>query len=105
MAGQPISISTAESMVRSYVDYMTSLGVNMEEQTQDVAFTSNSLSEWMAEAMQHANEIKIFMGVYPEDAPSAGRLTVILWPYQDGERAKDTEGNEIEPFNDGQNGP
>jgi hypothetical protein len=92
-------------MARSYIEYMTGLGVHMEDQTQSVTFTSNSLSDWMTGVMDHANEIRIVLGAYPDGDPKAGRLTVILWPYQDGERAKDTEGNEIEPYNDGQTGP
>lgn len=105
MAGQPISISTAEDMQEAYINYMTSLGVNMEDQTHDITLTGNSLVEWLTDVQTHANELKIVLAAYPDSHPKAGRLTAILWPYQDGQRAKDTEGNEIEPYNDGQLGP
>jgi hypothetical protein len=96
MAGRPISVGEADDMIREYNTYMSNLGVEMEQQTQNVSFTGSILLEWLVNVIPHSDEIKIFMGAYPE-----GRTTVLLWPYKNAQPAKDAESNEIEPFNDG----
>ncbi len=105
MTGQTIPISTAEEMIRDYYDYMTNLGVNMEEQTQSVSFTSKAVLDYLNNVMASTDELRVFMGSYPPDHGVAGRTTVILWPYRDGQPATDDDDNKIEPFNEGHGNP
>ena len=111
--GKPIPINTANDMIKAYFDYMTEQSVDMNKQTQSVSFTGSTLTEWLATAMPRADELRVFMGFYPEGHAQAGRTTVILWPYKDGKPAtkpmaagKDGSGDEgVEPYNDGQGQP
>jgi hypothetical protein len=102
---QPIPIATAEEMIGLYVEYMTNLGVDMDNQTQCVVFPSEQLFNWMKTAKVHADEFKICLGVYPPEHPGAGRITTIIWPYKDGSPSLDETGMGIEPFNEGQREP
>jgi hypothetical protein len=102
---QAISISTANTQKSEYVSYMTSLGVNMNGQTQSVSFDSTTLLHWLNTAAANADEFRIFMGRYPQGHPNAGRTTVIIWPYSSGVPAVDSRGTGIQPFNDGQGLP
>ena len=104
MAGQTVPISTAEDMIRDYYDYMTNLGVNMEEQTQSISFSASAVMEYLSEPMASADELRVFMGLYPAEHEQAGRTTVILWPYLNGQPLEQG-GNPIEPFNDGKGNP
>src|SRR6185436_415438 len=104
MAGKAISVADANLMINEYASFMHGLGVNMATQTQDVAFTGSALSTWLGNVMPFADELRVFMGVYPLGNPRAGRTSVILWPYKNGAPARDGSfggGNVIEPFNDG----
>lgn len=114
MSNQPIPIQTANLMIADYFNYMTEHGVDMNRQTQSVSFNSSILLEWMTSVSDYADEFRIFMGLYPDSDPRAGRTTVIVWPYKDGQPAtmpgtsgKDGgegdggEGHGIDPFNEG----
>jgi hypothetical protein len=108
MAGKAISVADANLMIAEYASFMHGLGVSMATQTQDVAFTGSALSTWLGNVMPYADELRIFMGVYPLGNPRAGRTTVIIWPYKNGVPATDggfRGGNAIEPFNDGMGNP
>ncbi|PZR27099.1 MAG: hypothetical protein DI535_11840 [Citrobacter freundii] len=99
----------------------------MKTQTQSVCFSLTELMEWLNKMTPIADEIRIFMGDYPSADVKAGRTTVILWPYKDGEPARSTDatlapesvepdfgnedegttspapggGNPVNPYNDG----
>lgn len=109
--GKPIPAGTADVMIKDYFDYMTKHGVDMTKQTQSVTFTGSTVMEWLVEVMPRADELRVFMGFYPEGHAQAGRTTVILWPYKDGNPAtnpiegKGGGGNDIDPFNDGAGNP
>ncbi|MBC7948022.1 MAG: hypothetical protein H7Y42_09105 [Chitinophagaceae bacterium] len=108
MAGQPIPISTAEDMIKDYITYMRDLGVDMANQTQSVTFTGTDLMDWLNQVMPQADELRIFMGMYPHAHPHAGRTTVILWPYKNGQPANESMqrgGGPTEPFNEGTGQP
>ena len=100
MAGQAISVDTADQMITAYMDYMSNLGVNMEEQTQRVSFSIGPLITWLNSIAADSDSISVCMAAYPEGEPSAGRTSVILWPYKNGEPAE-RGGEIIEPYNDG----
>lgn len=104
MANHPIPVSTANAMKGAYIDYMTNLGVDMEAQTHSVAFGSTDLKNWIDAVAASSDEFRIYLGVYPT-GPSAGRLSTIIWPYNNGQPAVDSEQNEIEPFNEGTGNP
>jgi hypothetical protein len=102
-----IPVITANAMKEAYLGYMTLHSVNMQYQTHSVSFPSIDLVKWMHE-LQELNlvdEFRFFAGVYAPPSPHAGRITVIIWPYKNGEPAIDTThgngGVEIEPYNDG----
>ena len=62
--------------------------------------------DWLNEKMALADELKIFFGKYPKEDPQAGRVTVILWPYKNGEPASEPiegkdDGGKIPPYNQG----
>ena len=105
MAGQSISVDAADQMVTTYVDYMTNLGVNMEEQTQSVSFTLSDLRTWLDSVANRTDEIRVFMAAYPSGEPNEGRTTVILWPYRNGAPAVDGNNNELDPYNEGTGQP
>jgi hypothetical protein len=88
-------------MINEYVSYMTSLGVNMNNQTQSTSFAGTGLTNWLNTVMPFADELRIFNGRYPAGNPHAGRTTVILWPYYHGAPAVGNKGIPILPFNDG----
>jgi hypothetical protein len=113
MPDQPIPVSTANDMLKQYVTYMKSLGVDMDSQTQSVSFTGSSVMGWLAQVMPFADELRVCMGLYPPGHIQAGRTTVILWPYKNGQPATKplTEGKNggggstINPYNDGHGQP
>lgn len=80
---------------------MTGLGVNMNSQTQSVNFPATALVKWFNNLGAAADEYRIFMGCYPPGTPNAGRTTVIVWPYKNGQPATDATGALIQPYNDG----
>jgi hypothetical protein len=100
MAGQTISVGTADDMISDYNDYMTNLGVNMEKQTQSVSFTASAVMEWLSQVMGSADELRVFIGLYPPEHEKAGRTTIILWPYLNDQPLENTD-----PFNDGMGQP
>ncbi|MEI9911813.1 MAG: hypothetical protein WDO71_20510 [Bacteroidota bacterium] len=67
--GKPIPAGTADVMIKDYFDYMTKLGVDMKKQTQSVSFTGSAVMEWLAGVMPKADELRVFMGLYPKDMP------------------------------------
>ncbi|MBL7741931.1 MAG: hypothetical protein JNN00_00520 [Chitinophagaceae bacterium] len=112
MTGKPIPVSEANDMSKAYVDYMTKLGVDMNNQTQSVSFTGETVMSWLNNIMPRADELRVFMGRYPEGHEQAGRTTVILWPYKDGKpvnrpsaQGKDGDDEPADPFNQGQGNP
>jgi hypothetical protein len=98
---QAIPVTTANTQKSEYVSYMTGLGVNMNSQTQSVSFDSTTLMHWLNTVVANADEFRIFMGRYPQGHPSAGRTTVMIWPYKTGAPAVDSHGTSIQPFNEG----
>lgn len=102
MANKPIPVSTADTMVQEYLNYIKS-SAEMSTQTQSVSFAGKELMEWLNQTMPNADEIRVCFGIYPEGHAQAGRITVILWPYKDGQPAKTNP--PIPPFNDGQGRP
>ncbi len=110
MPNQPIPVADANLMITSYFSYMQGLGVSMAQQTQSVSFEKNALKAWLEEIWPYADELRVFMGEYPVGHVHAGRTTVILWPYKDGNPSTKPgplpAGEiEIDPFNDGSLNP
>lgn len=119
MAGKPIPAGAANDMISAYIGYMTALGVDMNNQTQSVSFTSSVVMSWLNTVMPRADELRIFMGLYLPDHVKAGRTTVILWPYKNGQplqvdpmELEPSEGGDKKggggptyPFNEGQGNP
>ncbi len=108
MTNQPISVTRANTLIQENISYMTSLGVNMSNQTQSVGFTGTDLQQWLSTVMPYADELRICLGVYPAGEPNAGRITTILWPYKNGQPATQTMGGKdvmIDPFNEGERYP
>ena len=85
MPGKPISKVTADTMIQEYIGYMSGLGVDMDNQTQSVSFTATTVMGWLNRKMTEADELKVFMGLYPPGHVKAGHTTVILWPYKNGQ--------------------
>src|SRR5215207_9541056 len=85
MPGKPITKATADEMITEYIGYMSGLGVDMTNQTQSVSFTGITVMSWLNKRMSEADELKVFMGLYPPGHIKAGHTTVILWPYKDGQ--------------------
>jgi hypothetical protein len=110
MTNKPIPVSTANDMITGYISFMTGLKVDMSKQTQSVSFTSSALMDWLSGTMPYADELRVCMGMYPPGHEQAGRTTVILWPYKNGNQAtkpitagKDGGGDDekIPPYNEG----
>ena len=106
MANRPIPIDEANAMIQQYSSYMKGLGVDMAKQTHSVSFTAPEFLSWLDEVKPYTDEFRIFMGDYPSGKPDAGRTTVIIWPYKDGQPAtkpegKDGGGNGIPTYNQG----
>ncbi len=115
---KPIPVSQAKAMIKTYDNYMQTLGVDMKTQTQCVSFPITDLMAWLSKMTPIADEIRIFMSDYPVGTPNAGRTTVLLWPYKDGQPARtkdrtlaseipdvinegDPDDGEADPYNDG----
>ncbi len=100
MPNQPIPVSQATAMVKAYTTYMQTLGVDMQKQTHSVAFTLPELIAWLTKMTELADEIRVCMGDYPAGYTDAGRTTVILWPYKNGQPATYPSGEEEEDGGD-----
>jgi hypothetical protein len=87
---KPIPVSQATAMIKTYNSYMSSLGVDMKKQTQSVGFNLTELMDWLNKMTAIADEIRVCMGDYP-DGSQAGRTTVVLWPYKNGQPARTTD--------------
>lgn len=111
MANRPIPVAEANSMMEEYVSYMQGLGAG--NQSQYISFTAQELLNWLSDVMPFTDELRICEGIYPVGHSSAGRITVILWPYKDGNPATKplTDGKDggdntvLKPYNDGTSGP
>jgi hypothetical protein len=88
---KPIPVSQATAMLKTYNTYMQTLGVDMKKQTQSVSFNLTELMGWLNKMTAIADELRVFMADYPAGHPEAGRTTVVLWPYKDGQPAKTTD--------------
>ena len=88
MPNQPIPVAQAQEMLKTYTSSMQKLGVDMQKQTQSVSFKLPELMAWLTKMTELADEIRVCMGDYPPGDAQAGRTTVILWPYKNGEPAK-----------------
>ena len=114
MAGKPIPISTANAMVNKYIDHVKNLGVEPNKKTQYVSFTLPEIMDWLNQVTPFTDELRICLGVHTQEASDPGRVTVIVWPYKNGEPATSplSEGKDgggggggINPYNDGNSGP
>ncbi len=108
MQNQPIPVSTANTMLQDYLNYLKKLGVDPSTQSQSISFTGKELMLWLNGIMPRADELRICLGVYPPDHVNAGRITAILWPYKDGQpvkepvlEGKDDDTKETPPYNSG----
>ncbi len=85
MENGPIPASVAFAMIEEYLVYMRSKGIDMDKQTHSVSFTKDKLMDWLGKNMIPADELRICLGAYGKGDENAGRITVILWPYKDGQ--------------------
>jgi len=114
MAGKRILITTANEMTRLYASHVGNLPVPPGKKTQYVSFTFPDLMEYLNEVAPFTDELRIFLGVHPDNASEPGRVTTIIWPYKDGEPAarpmaegKDGGGGGqgLPPYDEGNNNP
>jgi len=109
MANQPIPINQANAMMSLYLSYMKSLGAAY--QTQYIIFTAKELHAWLTEVLPYADEIRVCEGMNLPAHAQAGSLTVIFWPYKNGEPAvlpgNGNAGDDprLQPYNDGHVSP
>lgn len=108
MENGPISVELADSMILEYIKYMQDEGIDMGKQTHSVSFTGKELMSWLSNVMPYADELRVCLGAYGKIESNAGRMTVILWPYKDGQPAsqplsagKDGDSGKIPPYNQG----
>ena len=106
MENRPIPVSEANVMIEQFIKYEQQQGIDPGKQTQSVSFTGNELMIWLNQTMPYADELRVCFGVYPTGDPNAGRVTVILWPYKNGEPASEPiegkdGGGKIPPYNQG----
>ena len=94
----PIPVSEAIVMIEEY-ERSTEPTAELTKKTLTVSFTGRELMDWLNEKMVLADELRIFFGKYPKEDPQAGRVTVILWPYKDGQPLTDgySEGKDGTP--------
>lgn len=85
MKNGPISVELANRMISEHITYMKTRGIDMSKQTQSVSFTSKELMNWLRDVMPAADELRVFLGAYGKEDSNAGRVTVILWPYKNGQ--------------------
>jgi len=103
MTGKPIPVSDANNMIQEYTSYIQKPGTDMSTQTQSVSFSGKELMEWLNQIMPRADELRVCFGVYPAGHAQAGRMTVILWPYKDGEPTRTNPPDP--PYNEGTGQP
>jgi hypothetical protein len=106
----PIPVSTANTMIEDYIRSTESGAEDLSKKTWSVSFTGKELMDWLAEKMPFADELRICFGKYPKDDIKGGQVTVILWPYKNGQPATQgyLEGKDdpvppppIPPYNNG----
>lgn len=102
MANRPIPVSDANNMIQEYLNYIKN-PVDMSKQTQSVSFTVPELKAWLDQTMPNIDEIRVCFGIYPVGHAQAGRITVILWPYKDGQPGKTNP--PTPPYNEGSGRP
>jgi hypothetical protein len=100
--GRTISPEEGDRMIAEYLNYIKS-PVDIGTQTQSVSFSSKELMEWLNQIMPRADELRVCFGRYPAGHAQAGRMTVILWPYKDGEPTWTNPKDR--PYNDGTGQP
>jgi hypothetical protein len=111
MAGKKIPVSQASAMISSYVDYLRTLQVDSKKKTQYVSFTLPEIQAWLDEVGPSTDELRVYLGVYPDGTSNPGRVTTIIWPYKNGKPAlkpiegKDGNDEGHDPFNEGQGMP
>jgi hypothetical protein len=114
MENRPIPVSVANEMIAEYTAWLRQQGIDPEKQSQSISFTGKELMSWLSGVMPVADELRICLGVYPKTDPNAGRITVILWPYKDGQPATQpvTDGKDtppppppVDPYNQGSLNP
>lgn len=103
MSNRPIPVSTANIMIQEYINFLKEQGIDPDKQSQSVSFDGTELMAWLNNVMPLADELKICLGVYPKLDANAGRITVILWPYNAGLPAlqlvsEGKDGNPPEPI-------
>ena len=109
----PIPVSIANTMIEDYIRSTEPGTEDLSKKTWSVSFTGKELMDWLIEKMPFADELRICFGKYPKEDPNAGRTTVILWPYKDGQPATQpfvAEGKDgpapppppTDPYNNGQ---
>ena len=108
MENCPIPVDVANKMIEEYINYLKQLGIDPDRQSQSVSFTGKELMAWMTQTMPFADELRVCLGVYPKGESNAGRITVILWPYKNGQPAtrplsegKDGTDEKVPPYNNG----
>ena len=102
MENGPIPVDVANAMIQEYLLYMQSKGIDMDKQTHSVSFTRDRLMDWLSKTMPDADELRVCLGAYGKDDENAGRITVILWPYKDGQPTTQplSEGKDAPPPSD-----
>jgi hypothetical protein len=114
MAGKTIPISLAHDMIGKYYDHVRNLPVEPNKKTQYISFTLPEIMDYLKQVTPFADELRICLGVHPQDSDKPGRVTVIIWPYKSDKPATKpiTEGKDggggdegIDPYNDGNNAP
>lgn len=103
---EKVDIKIARACVAEYEATMKKLGITSpaEGLTNSVGFPGPELLKWMQGISNYMTELRVVFGVYTKELSpeNAGRFTVFLWPYnEDGEPAKDEEGEEVPPVNVG----
>ena len=110
--GSAIPIDRARKMIDHFKDHIQGLALPKNKSTEYVSFDLPEFQKWLTSVTPYSDELKIFLGVYPDDHPEAGRLTLVIWPYKADQPAaeprtvgKGGTGGGFGPYNDGNSGP
>lgn len=116
-----ITPAFANACKAEYAAFMKNLGINVNKnQTNTITFNTAELQAYLQDnnVFENSDEIKVFLGVYPEDSPGVypstqpGKITAIIWPHKNGQPAtflkegnNGASGAPIDPFNVGELSP
>lgn len=96
--GGEIPVSIGADMLKDYQGFK--ITHDLQSQTDNITFTFSDLVKWMTSVESESDELVVCLATDPNNM-----LTVVLWPYKNGQPAVDSNGDLLKPYNYGHRRP